>query len=166
MREIKALQDRLFKENIALREEIVQTSMFEEIIGESPALQAVLARVTKVAPTDSTVLVTGETGTGKELIARAIHKRSQRAARAFVCVNCAAIPTSLISSELFGHEKERSPVQRNAAWAASNWPREVRFFSTRSESCRKRRKLLCSVFCRSANSNASEATKSLRQTCA
>jgi PAS domain S-box-containing protein len=104
-REIKALQDQLFKENIALREEIVQTSMFEEIIGESPALQAVLARVTKVAPTDSTVLVTGETGTGKELIARAIHKRSQRAARAFVCVNCAAIPTSLISSELFGHEK-------------------------------------------------------------
>ena len=104
-REIKALQDRLFKENIALREEIVQTSMFEEIIGESPALQAVLARVTKVAPTDSTVLVTGETGTGKELIARAIHKRSQRGARAFVCVNCAAIPTSLISSELFGHEK-------------------------------------------------------------
>ena len=104
-REIKALQDRLFKENIALRDEIVQTSMFEEIIGESPTLQAVLARVSKVAPTDSTVLVTGETGTGKELIARAIHKRSQRAARAFVCVNCAAIPTSLISSELFGHEK-------------------------------------------------------------
>ena len=103
--EIKTLKDQLFKENIALREEIVQTSMFEEIIGESPALQAVLARVTKVAPTDSTVLVTGETGTGKELIARAIHKRSQRAARAFVCVNCAAIPTSLISSELFGHEK-------------------------------------------------------------
>ena len=103
--EIKELKDQLFKENIALREEIVQTSMFEEIIGESPALQVVLSRVTKVAPTDSTVLVTGETGTGKELIARAIHKRSQRAARAFVCVNCAAIPTSLISSELFGHEK-------------------------------------------------------------
>jgi PAS domain S-box-containing protein len=103
--EIKTLKDQLFKENIALREEIVQTSMFEEIIGESRALQAVLARVTKVAPTDSTVLVTGETGTGKELIARAIHKRSQRAARAFVSVNCAAIPTSLIASELFGHEK-------------------------------------------------------------
>jgi DNA-binding NtrC family response regulator len=103
--EIKTLQDQLYKENIALREEIVRTSMFEEIVGESPALQAVLARVTKVAPTDSSVLVTGETGTGKELIARAIHKRSQRAARAFVSVNCAAIPTSLISSELFGHEK-------------------------------------------------------------
>jgi transcriptional regulator with GAF, ATPase, and Fis domain len=74
-------------------------------VGESPALQTVLTRVTKVAPTDSSVLVTGETGTGKELIARAIHNRSQRAARAFVSVNCAAIPTSLISSELFGHEK-------------------------------------------------------------
>jgi PAS domain S-box-containing protein len=103
--EIKTLQEQLYKENIALREEIVQTSMFEEIVGESAALQTVLARVTKVAPTDSTALITGETGTGKELIARAIHKRSQRAPRAFVSVNCAAIPTSLISSELFGHEK-------------------------------------------------------------
>src|SRR5438874_6766395 len=79
--------------------------MFEEIVGTSPALHAVLARVAKVAPTDSTVLLTGETGTGKELIARAIHKRSPRAARAFVSVNCAAIPLSLIASELFGHEK-------------------------------------------------------------
>ncbi|WP_353073287.1 sigma 54-interacting transcriptional regulator [Tunturiibacter gelidoferens] len=103
--EIQTLKDQLYKENIALREEIVQTSMFEEIVGESPALRAVLARVTKVAPADSTVLITGETGTGKELIARAIHKRSQRSARAFVSVNCAAIPASLISSELFGHEK-------------------------------------------------------------
>jgi DNA-binding NtrC family response regulator len=103
--EIKTLQDQLYKENIALREEIVRTSMFEEIVGESPALQTVLARLTKVAPTDSSVLVTGETGTGKELIARAIHNRSQRAARAFVSVNCAAIPPTLISSELFGHEK-------------------------------------------------------------
>jgi formate hydrogenlyase transcriptional activator len=92
-------------ENIALREEIVNTSMFEEIVGTSPALQAVLTLVAKVAPTDSTVLITGETGTGKELIARAIHKRSTRSARAFVSVNCAAIPASLIPSELFGHEK-------------------------------------------------------------
>jgi DNA-binding NtrC family response regulator len=103
--EIKKLRDQLYEENIALKEEIDKASMFEEIVGESSALQAVLARVAKVAPTDSTVLVTGETGTGKELIARAIHKRSQRATRAFVSVNCAAIPSSLIASELFGHEK-------------------------------------------------------------
>jgi PAS domain S-box-containing protein len=103
--EIRTLKDQLFNENIALRDEIDKASMFEEIVGESPALQAVLTRVAKVAPTDSTVLVTGETGTGKELIARAIHKRSLRASRAFVSVNCAAIPSTLISSELFGHER-------------------------------------------------------------
>jgi PAS domain S-box-containing protein len=103
--QIKTLRDQLYKENIALREEIDRSSMFEEIVGESPALQVVLASVTKVAPTESTVLITGETGTGKELIARAIHKRSQRAACAFISVNCAAIPPSLIASELFGHEK-------------------------------------------------------------
>src|SRR6266851_2587160 len=79
--------------------------MFEEIVGSSPALGRVLAQVAKVAPTDSTVLISGETGTGKELIARAIHKRSKRAARAFIRVHCAAIPQSLIASELFGHEK-------------------------------------------------------------
>jgi len=103
--EIQALRDQLYKENVALREEIDITRMFEEIVGSSPALQAVLSRVAKVAPTDSTVLITGETGTGKELIARAIHKRSQRSSRAFVSVNCAAIPRDLIASELFGHEK-------------------------------------------------------------
>ena len=103
--EIQALKDRLQSENIVLREEIDKTSMFEEIVGTSPPLRAVLSHVAKVAPTDSTVLITGETGTGKELIARAIHKRSPRAARAFVAVNCAAIPSSLIASELFGHEK-------------------------------------------------------------
>ena len=79
--------------------------MFEEIVGTSPALQTVLSRISKVAPTDSTVLITGETGTGKELVARAIHRRSKRASRAFVSVNCAAIPRDLIASELFGHEK-------------------------------------------------------------
>ena len=103
--EIRVLRDQLYKENLALREEIDITRMFEEIVGSSPALQAVLAKVAKVAPADSTVLITGETGTGKELIARAIHKRSQRSARAFVSVNCAAIPHDLIASELFGHEK-------------------------------------------------------------
>src|SRR5882762_1063149 len=105
LEEIKRLKDRLQDENIALREEIIKTSMFEEIVGNSPALQQVLILVAKVAPTDSTVLITGETGTGKELIARAIHKGSKRSDRAFVSVNCAAIPQSLIASELFGHEK-------------------------------------------------------------
>jgi transcriptional regulator with GAF, ATPase, and Fis domain len=90
---------------LALREEIDRASMFEEIVGSSPALQGVLSRITQVAPTDSTVLIVGETGTGKELVAHAIHKRSQRSGRAFVTVNCAALPPSLIPSELFGHEK-------------------------------------------------------------
>jgi len=101
----KQAEEQLQHENVALREEIDKVSMFEEIVGTSPVLQTVLSRVAKVAPTDSTVLVTGETGTGKELIARAIHKRSPRSARAFVSVNCAAIPRDLIASELFGHEK-------------------------------------------------------------
>jgi PAS domain S-box-containing protein len=103
--EIKALRDELQRENIVLREELGKTSMFEEVIGTSPALQMVLARAAKVAPTDSTVLIMGETGTGKELIARAIHKRSKRPERPFISVNCAAVPSSLIMSELFGHEK-------------------------------------------------------------
>jgi DNA-binding NtrC family response regulator/PAS domain-containing protein len=103
--EIKTLKDQLHRENLALREEIDQLSMFEEIVGSSPALQGVLSRIARVAPVDSTVLIMGETGTGKELVARAIHKRSQRSARAFVSVNCAAVPPSLIASELFGHEK-------------------------------------------------------------
>ena len=101
----KEAEEKVRKENIALREEIDKTSMFEEIVGTSAALQTVLSRVSKVAPTDSTVLIQGETGTGKELIARAIHKRSERSSRAFISVNCAAIPSSLIASELFGHEK-------------------------------------------------------------
>ena len=101
----KQAEQRLQNENVALREEIDRASMFEEIVGTSAALRAVLSRVSKVAPTDSTVLITGETGTGKELIARAVHKRSQRSSRAFVSVNCAAIPRDLIASDLFGHEK-------------------------------------------------------------
>jgi transcriptional regulator with GAF, ATPase, and Fis domain len=103
--EIKQLKDELYRENLALRDEVDRASMFEEIIGTSDALRAVLSRIAKVAPTDSTVFVTGETGTGKELIARAVHKRSQRTGRAFVSVNCAALAPSLVSSELFGHEK-------------------------------------------------------------
>jgi formate hydrogenlyase transcriptional activator len=101
----KQAEQRLQNENVALREEIARVSMFEEIVGTSPPLQTVLSRVSKVAPTDSSVLITGETGTGKELVARAIHKRSRRSSRPFVSVNCAAVPRDLIASELFGHEK-------------------------------------------------------------
>jgi PAS domain S-box-containing protein len=103
--EIKALKEQLYNENLALRDEVDRASMFEEIVGTSAALRAVLLRIAKVAPTDSTVFITGETGTGKELIARAVHKQSERSERAFVSVNCAALAPTLISAELFGHEK-------------------------------------------------------------
>jgi PAS domain S-box-containing protein len=103
--EIKTLKERLYHENVALREEIDRTAMFEEIVGTSRAVRVVVSRIAKVAPTDSTVLVTGESGTGKELIARAIHKRSKRAGQPFIAFNCAGIPSTLIASELFGYEK-------------------------------------------------------------
>src|SRR5467141_1360718 len=101
----KQAEERMRNENVALREQIDHAFMFEEIVGSSAALQTLLSNIVKVAPTDSTVLITGETGTGKELIARAIHKHSQRSGQAFIGVNCASIPSSLIASELFGHEK-------------------------------------------------------------
>jgi len=103
--EIRTLRDRLYRENLALRDEVDRASMFEEVVGASEPLKTVLSRIAKVAPTDSTVLIMGETGTGKELMARAVHRRSQRSGRGFVSVNCAALAPALISSELFGHEK-------------------------------------------------------------
>jgi PAS domain S-box-containing protein len=103
--EAKLAAQRTENENLALREEVDRSSMFEEIVGSSQRLLRVLSDVGRVAPSDSTVLILGETGTGKELIARAIHKQSNRSRRAFIRVNCATIPASLISSELFGHEK-------------------------------------------------------------
>jgi formate hydrogenlyase transcriptional activator len=112
----KQAEERMRNENIALREEIDRFAMYEAIVGSSEALRGVLSQITKVAPTDSTVLISGETGTGKELIASAIHKRSKRSARAFIRVNCAAIPPSLIAAELFGHEKGAftGAIQRRA----------------------------------------------------
>jgi formate hydrogenlyase transcriptional activator len=101
----KRTEEQLRNENFVLREEIDRSSMFEEIVGSSKPMREVLKQVERVAPSDSTVLILGETGTGKELIARALHRRSKRATRAFIRVNCAAIPQSLIASELFGHEK-------------------------------------------------------------
>src|SRR5262245_7036386 len=103
--EIKALKEQLQAENRILQDEIVQRSIFEEIVGSSVSLRNVLTAIDRVAPTDSTVLITGETGTGKELVAHAIHRRSPRSGRALVKVNCAALPAELIASELFGHEK-------------------------------------------------------------
>ena len=100
----KLAEQRLQEENVALREEVDKASMFEEIVGTSAPLKKVLSRISKVAPTDSSVLITGETGTGKELVARAIHRRSRRSSYPFVSLNCAAIPRDLIASELFGHE--------------------------------------------------------------
>jgi formate hydrogenlyase transcriptional activator len=101
----KKTEERLRNENLVLREEIDRSSMFEEIVGSCKPMREVLKQVEKVAPSDSTVLILGETGTGKELIAHALHRRSKRSQRAFIRVNCAAIPESLIASELFGHEK-------------------------------------------------------------
>jgi transcriptional regulator with GAF, ATPase, and Fis domain len=99
------LKNQLQDENTALREQIAQGFLFEEIVGSSAALQTVLSGIIQVAPTNSTVLISGETGTGKELVARAIHKRSRRASPVFITVNCASIPASLIAPELLGHEK-------------------------------------------------------------
>ena len=103
--DLKRAKDQARNENAALRDEISSASMFEEIVGSSAPIRTVLQQVARVAPTDSTVLITGDTGTGKELVARAIHKRSARSTRPFVAVNCAAVPASLIASELFGHER-------------------------------------------------------------
>jgi formate hydrogenlyase transcriptional activator len=103
--EIKVSNEPLRAKYRLLQNEIVEHSIYEGIIGISPSLQKVLNAIQKVAPTDSTVLITGETGTGKELVARAIHRRSPRSARAMIKVNCAALPSELVASELFGHEK-------------------------------------------------------------
>jgi len=165
--EIKRLKDRLQDENVALREQIDQALMFEEIVGSSPALEAVLSSVVKVAPTDSTVLLTGETGTGKELIARAIHKRSARSSQAFVAVNCAAIPDSLIASELFGHEKGAfQPVLFSDVSGVLRLQRAARFSSMKWESSPRKRRLLSCESCKRGNLNAWGAASQFERMCA
>ena len=136
----KQAEEEIRKENIALREELGKTSMFEEVIGTSSALQMVLARAAKVAPTDSTVLIMGETGTGKELIARAIHKRSKRSERPFISVNCAAVPSSLIMSGVVW------PRKRSLHWSSSEAARSIRIGRRRHDFSRRSR--------RSANGDA------------
>ena len=126
-------------------------------MGSSQSLRKVLKAVDKVAATDSTVLILGETGTGKELIARAIHKRSQRSSRAFIRVNCAAIPSELIASELFGHEKGAFTGASIDASVVSKQRTEARYSSTRSVTCRLKRKLRCCGYFRSGSSSESEA---------
>jgi transcriptional regulator of aromatic amino acid metabolism len=155
--EIQSLMDRLQSENIVLREEIDQTSMFEQIVGVSQPLRTVLSQVSKVAPTDSTVLISGETGTGTELIARAIHKRSSRSARAFVTVNCAAIPSSLMASELFSHEKGAFTGALQRRQGRVERPTAERSSSTRSANSPPRPRSCCCACCKSANSNGSVA---------
>ena len=123
----KRAEDRTRNENVALREDIVRSSMFEEeIVGSSEPLRQVLVQVSKVAPTDSTVLVLGETGTGKELIARAIHNRSKRSNRAFIRVNCAAIPPPLLRPSCSDMKKAPLRGPLSAGWAVSNRPMEER----------------------------------------
>src|SRR2546426_8011911 len=129
------MEERTRNENLALREQIDRDSMFEDIVGSSEALRKVLRQVTRVAPADSTVLLLGETGTGKELIARAIHKRSNRAERAFMAVNCAAIPPSLIASELFGHEKGAFTGATHRRLGALNRRMAAQFFWMKSATC-------------------------------
>jgi PAS domain S-box-containing protein len=131
---------RLQEQNRYLQEEIKAAHNFEQIIGRSPALMDVLAHVGRVAPTDASVLVTGETGTGKELIARAVHSASPRRDKPLIKVNCAALPAGLVESELFGHEK--------GAFSGAIARRQGRFeladgapsSSTRSASCPRKRK--------------------------
>jgi formate hydrogenlyase transcriptional activator len=153
--EVKRLKDRLRDENVALSEQIDRVFMFEEIVGSALALKTVLSSIVKVAPTDSTVLITGETGTGKELIARAIHKGSQRAGQPLINVNCAAIPQSLIASELFGHEKGAFTGALQRRVAALKQRTAERSFSTRSASFPWRHRSRCCESSRSGSSNAS-----------
>jgi hypothetical protein len=144
-------------QNKYLRDEIKQAHNFDEIIGHSAALNSVLDQVRLVAPTDSTVLILGETGTGKELIARAIHSGGARRDRPLIKVNCAALPASLVESELFGHERAPLPGRTRSASAGLNWRTGVRSSSMRSASFRLTYKSSYCAYYRSGSSSGSAA---------
>ena len=163
--EIASLKARLEKENVYLQEEIRTEHNFEEIVGDSPALLALLRRVDQVAPTDSSVLIYGETGTGKELIARAIHDRSNRKKRPLVKVNCSAISAGLVESELFGHAKGAFTGAFERRIGRLNSPMAARFSSTKSVSCRWTHRSSYCECCRSASSNPSAAIDRYTSTC-
>src|SRR6059036_1767760 len=135
------------------------------IIGESPAIQEVLVKIEQMAPVSSTVLIEGESGTGKELVARAIHDLSPRRAKPFIAVSCAAIPDTLLESELFGHEKGRSPAPPSGGWAGSSWPTAAPSSSTRSGRWRPPRRSSCCACSRTGPSSAWAAPRPSRWTC-
>ncbi len=136
------------------------------IIGSCAPMQELYSKIRKVAPTDSTVLIQGESGTGKELVARALHNLSKRAKAPLISVNCAAIPETLIESELFGHEKAPSPVPAPGAPGWSKRPTAAPCSSTRSANCRWRPRPACCAYCRKARSAGSARCNRRRSTCA
>ena len=150
-KEINELKDRLEEEKLYLEDQIQTELHFEEIVGTSPALKQVLSQVATVATSGATVLVLGETGTGKELIARAIHKMSRRKNNSFIKLNCAAIPTGLLESELFGHEKGAFTGAISQKVGGLNWRTGARCSWMRLGTSRSRCSPSCFVFCRTRN---------------
>jgi transcriptional regulator of acetoin/glycerol metabolism len=164
-RRISDLRDRLVDEKVYLEDEVARNHEFEEIVGNSRALAAVLHQVRTVAPTDATVLLTGETGTGKELVARALHGSSRRHARSFIRINSAALPVALVESELFGYERGAFPARFRRRQAGSSSPIRERCFSTKSASFRSTFSRSCCVRFRSTSSSGWAARRSAAWTC-
>ena len=161
---IAELRDKLRQEKKYLEDEIDLENRFEDIVGESTGLRGVLKEIETVAPTDATVLIQGETGTGKELLARAIHRLSPRRERTFIKLNCAAIPSGLLRVSCSAMRRVHLRERLHARWDGSNWPTKGRFFSTRWASCRSTCNPSCCARCRSARSNGWVETGPSRST--